>query len=106
MLPAESPFFTSPCAADVSYRTWPCKRKGPPLWHAIHRLRSDGAFRAQRALALTDLLDGRGRPGSEGDIQGQSPEDGASPGSGVFVELYGKRSPRMVALLLLVSIMP
>src|SRR5215207_2616575 len=79
----QAAFFMSPCAADVSYRTWPWTQKGSPLWHALHRSRSDGAFRAQRALARADLLDGRGRRGSEGDLQGQSPEDGASPGLGV-----------------------
>jgi|SRR5829696_1347205 len=61
---------------------------------------------ALRALARTDLLDGRSRPGSEGDLQGQAQEDGTSPGLGLVRRALPEAFSRGGSVLLRVSIMP
>src|SRR5215212_1034962 len=46
-----------------------------------------GALRAQRPLLRAGQRDERGGRGSKGDLQGQAPEDGTSPGQGVRATL-------------------
>src|SRR5215211_241309 len=72
-LPSRPNLSKAPCAVvDVSCMAWPWTRRRSPPWSAIHRLRSDGALRAQCSLARANHLDGGGSLRSEGNLQGKA----------------------------------
>src|SRR5215203_3421979 len=83
-LPSRPNLSMSSCpVVDVSCMVWPWTRRRSPPWPAIHRLRSDGALRAQRLGSRASERDERGSRGPKGDLQGKAREDGTRAGQGV-----------------------